>query len=315
MRRASPIAHVLRAAHCHCASIRSATAQQAWPLQRHNQRRRPARNPHWRGVSGQPRRGPNMPSDAKEHRHDILQPAPVERRIHRRETLDPIGKRKAPARKARVRMLQDREEIDQDVTSSISAREETTRRSRIKTENGRDNHPSALLVRPEALRRRNAPANADCRPDSQARSHRRWPAAAVAASAPRQTHHHRMIGLEHQHGPVEQALIARQRDRHLGPALLVARKRWRETSAAGPSTDRLRLDVPADEFARRAPDRAGSRARADPQHRSLRLDWKCRAASSMAKRHGLTPPRLSDERPFSTECPRSDTPRSRLSAA
>ena len=72
------------------------------------------------------------PAMPEEHGHDILQPAPVKRRIHGRESLDPVGKCETPARKGQVRVLQDREQIDQGKTSSISAREEMTRRSRIK---------------------------------------------------------------------------------------------------------------------------------------------------------------------------------------
>ena len=35
----------------------------------------------------------------------------------------------------------------------------------------------------------------------------------------RHAHHDGAVGLEHEHGAVEQPLIARQRDRHLGAAL------------------------------------------------------------------------------------------------
>ena len=73
------------------------------------------------------------PAMAKEHRHYILQSVPVERGIHGRKPLDPIGKGEAAARKRRVRMLQDREQVDQSKTSSASAIEEMTRRSRSKS--------------------------------------------------------------------------------------------------------------------------------------------------------------------------------------
>src|ERR1700733_3029845 len=72
------------------------------------------------------------PAMTKEHRDDIPQSVAVERRVHDREPLDPVGKREAAAWKRGVRMLQNRQQIDQSKTSSASASEEMTRRSRIK---------------------------------------------------------------------------------------------------------------------------------------------------------------------------------------